>query len=340
MQVKHKAMDFVRLGAALAMSQGHRKDAEGVAIARWGADSPALRLVKAGVPAGSTQDGSWGEPLTESERAGAAFFEAVAELSVIGRMRSLRRVPAHVPCLTRVANFGAEWRGEGKARPLDAAVFDQEQLELCDLGVLTVVTRELLEHGSRLAEQALTASLVTAVADALDQAFLDPTNAGVATVRPASITHGVDPVTVETTLTEAVGDMVAEFAGDVEAAYFILHPATAARLSGADHPGLGIRGGEFLGAPALTSRHAPPGKITLADGAGIALAEGSAGISTSAHATVEMRDDPVGDGGAPTAATQVSLWQTDLRAMLVSRRINWQVIRPGSVAVLDLEGDD
>jgi hypothetical protein len=336
MDLKHKAMDFIRSGAAMALAQGHRPSAGLLADARWGADSPASRILKS-VPAASTQEESWGEPLGEASRAAAAFFSAVSEVSIIGRMRSLHRVPPYVKCLTPVSGFSAEWRGEGNARAIDAAVFAADELKLLDLGVMTVATKELLEHGSRIAERALASTLVAAVADALDLAFLDPANEGEPDVRPASITHDLDPVPLDGDLPEAVGGLIEDFGGDAQTAYFILHPATAARLSGANHPGLGIRGGELLGAPALTSRHAPIGKLILADGAGIAVAEGAGDMRSASHATIDMREDPNDTEGSPQ---QISLWQTGSRALLATQEINWRVVRPYSVAMLDLSPED
>jgi hypothetical protein len=331
MNLKFKAQDFIRSGVALALAQGHRPSAGLLAAARWGDDSPANRILKE-VPAASTQEGSWGEPLGEAARAAAAFLEAVSEISVIGRMRSLHRVPPFVKCLTPVSAFTAEWRGEGTARAVDAAVFAADELKLLDLGVMTIATKELLESGTRIAERALASTLVAAVADALDMAFLDPANEGEENVRPASITHDITPVPLDGELPEGVGELIEDFGGDVQTAYFILHPATAARLSGAAHPGLGIRGGELLGAPALTSRHAPIGKLIVADGAGIAVAEGAGNMRSASHATIDIRDDPNAEG----SSQQISLWQTNSRALLATQEINWRVVRPYSVAMLDL----
>lgn len=329
---QNAGLPFARTAIATALAKGVPAETAKITVARWG-------VAKAATEAGATLSGSWGADLTDFERQAVEFFEAVAELSVIGQMAGLRRVPPLTRCVTRVDATTAEWRGEGQPQPISAGAFAAEALPLRELAAMTVVSRELLENGSTLAERAVRDDLLRAVADAMDRAFLDPANTGTPGVKPASITAGLTATNATNDLRADLAAFFAAFGGDMSRAYFIMHPATAAGLTSADHPGIGARGGELCGTPVLTTRNCPPGLLVLVDPAGIAVAEGEGRAITSEHASVEMETTPTGDATTPTAVEVVSLWQTNSVALGVSRQVNWSVIRPGAVALLDLAGD-
>ena len=135
-----------------------------------------------------------------------------------------------------------------------------------------------------------------------------------------------------------LAEAIADFPGDLSKAVFVLHPATAAAIAGFDHRDLGIAGGELLGAPAFTSRHVARGKLAVIDPAGLALVEGGTSIETSQHAAIQMKSAPTNTsiGSNPTETTLVSMFQTNSRAILVTQQVNWEVVRAGAVALLDI----
>ncbi|ANK84169.1 phage capsid family protein [Rhizobium sp. N1314] len=322
---------FVRCAMALALAKGDMVHAAEIAAGRWGLMSPAARVAKAAVEAGQLGGGSgtWGSELAaDLATATVEFFQLVAERSIVGRMAGLRRMPLLTRSISVVGGSTAHWVGEGKPKPVSALVFGDALLPSRKIIALCVCTRELLESSDPAAEGVIKTDLVRAVADALDSAFIDPSNAGIADVVPASITNSV-------TQSADLEALVSDFAGDLSAAVFVMNPATAVSLSSADRPNIGARGGELSGVPVITSRNVAEGNIVLADPTGIALGEGSADLRVTTEATVEMLDNGLTqDATEGTGTSLVSLWQTNAAGLLAERAINWAVARPGSVGYI------
>ena len=186
---------------------------------------------------------------------------------------------------------------------------------------------------------------------AIDQAFLDPENAGSAGVKPASITYGATVVAstggsiaqIDADLRdalEAIGD------SDLATGYWVMKPSTAAYLAtlrgsgGAPaYPGVTARGGVLLGIPVITSNAVGPDAnspsesfIALVIASEVLLADDmSVRIDYTAQATLEMDD-------APSAGAQpmVGLWQNGLVAIKAERAINWR--RRRSTAAVTING--
>ncbi|WP_244564478.1 phage major capsid protein [Rhizobium sullae] len=291
--------------------------------------SPAARVAKDAIGAGQLAGGSWGNELAgDLATATAEFFQLVAERSIIGRMAGLRRMPLLTKAISVIGGSTAHWVGQGKAKPITAMVFGDTFLPSRKVIALTVITRDLLESADPAAEGVLKTDLLRAVVDALDSAFVNPANAGIADVMPASITNGLTP-------SADLEALVSDFAGDLSAAVFVMNPATAVSLSSADRPNIGARGGELFGVPVVTSRNVAEGDITLADPTGIALGEGTAAVRITTEATIEMKDSaPTQDATTGTGTVLVNLWQANAAGIVAERAVNWQVARPGSVAYI------
>ncbi|MER9233637.1 phage major capsid protein [Mesorhizobium sp. M0622] len=329
--INPRGLPFVRVAIAFALSKGDDPmEARSIASRRWGAGSPPETILRAAVASGTYADMG-----SDFAVAATAFFELVAQMSVVGRMAGLRRVPLRTRLLSVVSGSTAYWVGEGKAKPVTRAVYASDSLAPLKVAGLTVATIELLESPDLAAEMTIRADMLRAIVEAIDVAFLDPANAGVADVSPASITNGIVPIAASADAGADLAALVAAFEGNLDSAYLITTPTLGASLSSADRPNVGARGGELLGIPVLTSRSAPAGAIILADAAGLAAGEGEAEIRTSRAATIEMLDAAlVGDATTGAAAETVSLYQTNSVAILSERAINWQVARPGSVALI------
>ncbi|CAN7518210.1 phage major capsid protein [Pararhizobium sp. LjRoot235] len=273
--------------------------------------------------------GTWGSELAgDLATASMEFFNLVAERSIIGRMAGLRRMPLLTRAISVIGGSTAHWVGEGKPKPVSAMIFGDSLLPSRKVIALSIVTRELLESSDPAAESVIRTDLVRAMTDALDGAFIDPANAGVADVMPASVVNGLTP-------SADLPGLVADFGGDLGSAVFVMNPATAAGLSSADRPNIGARGGEMLGVPTICSRNVPEGVIVLVDPSGVALGEGTAAVSISTSASVEMLDSSLQqDATDGTGTTMVNSWQANAVGILAERAINWQVARPGSVGFI------
>ncbi|MCZ4091683.1 phage major capsid family protein [Sinorhizobium psoraleae] len=235
-----------------------------------------------------------------------------------------------------VSGSSGFWVGQGKAKPISRLTFTRESLHPLKCASLTVVTDELLNSTDAAAELAIRRDMLRATVTAIDTSFIDPANAGIADLEPASITNGVSPQVAGSDPTADLKSMIANFSGDLETSYFIMRPDVAVSISGADRPNIGARGGEVYGVPAITSRSAPANTIVLADAAGIAVGEEGGDVRMSKQAMIEMLDSALQqDATTGAGASAVSLWQANAAGILAERTINWNVERAGSVAVLE-----
>jgi hypothetical protein len=314
-----KGLNFVR--AAIAAANGRdRSEAISYAKRRWGATAAPAAVLKSAESAMTADDwlGS------EGTSAAVEFFAAAHERSIAGRLLGLRRVPLRTRCLSMASGVTASWVQEGNAIPVSRSALDFEALAPLKVAAICVTTKDAIEATDNLAEIALRNDLVRATVDAVDAAFIDPGSAGTADVKPASVTSGA-------TVADDVDAAFDSFAGDLSAAYIILNPKTAARLSGADNPALGARGGEFRGVPAVTSRQASPGLLTLIDPTQLAYGGDGGEVRASRDGTVEMSDTPDG------AAEQVSLFQVGAVALGCSAHVNWKMLRADHVVMAPVQ---
>lgn len=342
-----KGSAFVRLIMAEVARIKNSDDEARFAERRFGADSLAARIAKAGgmeslayekasVAAGGTASGNWAELLRDAEGAIAEFFALVRDRSLLGRIAGLRRVPLRTRLLTVTDGFNAAWVGEGQPVPVSSAAFEEGQLDPLKCSALTVVTQELLMSADPAAEGTIREDLVGAVAAAIDLTFINPTNAGTAGTSPASVAYGAPSVS-------ATGDGFADIRllidalpdqADLQRAVLIGSANTFAAMHDPIFlPGLGVRGGEALGIPAIPSKAAGDDLI-LIDPDGIAYGAETVDVRVSTQASIQMSDAPTNNVTTPTATTLTSLWQTNAAAIMATASTNWEVARP-SVAVLD-----
>lgn len=345
---KVKGIEFVRL--AIAMARPESGDGTAYAAHRWGEKSLAadvlrrggvdqIMVTKAEVAAGATVSGSWAETLANFDSAATEFFSLVREASLLGRIPGLRRVPLRIRLIGVATGIVGAWVGEGKAKPVGKAAFAAETLPAFKVSALTVVTRELLDAADPAAELTIRNDLVGALTDVIDAGFIDPSNAGTPGLQPASVTNGAPTRASTGDGLADLRELVAAFPGDLSRAVLVGSPNTFATL----HdplilPGLGVRGGEAIGIPAVPSK-AAGSTLALIDPDAIAWGEADMSLRTSSEASIEMLDSNLtGDsiGVVPgTAASLVSLWQTNSVAMLTEKAISWQAARP-SVATITM----
>lgn len=316
------ADDHLRAVIARAVAAG---DEEAFAAGRWGKDSRAVRIVKAGVAAVGSDD------VALADAARAAFFQQVVEQTVLGRMTRARRVGFNSRHLAPAAGARGYWAGEGNPVPLSRFTLEGTSLQARKAGALIVLANETLVDPS--SEEQVRADITRAVVLAVDEAVLD---GGAGTDhRPAALTVGAASETSTGAPGADLAALVEAFEGDLDAAILVTDPVTAAQAAlagGALFQGLGARGGEVIGLPVLTSRASPRttdgGQWTLIDQAGIAVALEGLTLARSTAGTIWMSDDPEAE---PTA---VSLFQNELVGLLATLRANWAPVRDGAVAVV------
>lgn len=331
-EFKAKGMDFVRRSIALGAAHGDVDQAANFARARWGG--------KAAVPAVSADDVSGGG----LDTAAVEFFSAVIERSAIGRTPGLRRRPADTRYLKNVTDMLGHWVGEGKPIPVLPFTFEQSRIGLLKVANIGVFTDEMLRSTDPRVEAQIRLDMIDGLANAIDIAFLDPSNAGSAGVMPASITNGLDLVSVGTNDLDAFRDglstLIAEFQGDLSRAIFYGRPELFAMLNGLGYDKVGLRGGELVGAPAIATKALPDAgglyQLVLADPGYIAYLDepSKTEVVASTEAAIQLLDNPTNTPVTPTATNLVSLYQCNSTALKAMIYANWEVERDGAVAIM------
>jgi hypothetical protein len=310
---------------------GDLVNAEAVASATYGENSPVVRLLrKEFISSDSLNlDGDW-------RAAQRAFIEMVRARSLIGKIAAVSgfyKLPALTPTLRQTSPTVASWVGQGNPIASTASSFERIVNDPLKLGAILPVTQEVLRGVGADFESALSADLVRAVAALEGVTFIDPANAGVPDESPASVLFGIPPIVATVSPIADLTALVASFAGDLETAVFVLNPATAIALSAAGFDGIGARGGELLGLPAVTSSAVPyseatGGLIALIDPRKILLSDQGITFDKSDQSLVQIGEDSSGE------PQYLSLWANGLSAIKVVRQLSWQVVQPGCATYL------
>lgn len=345
-----KGTDFVRYTKSLALAKGNPMQAVEIAKAA-GYGNRVETVLKAAIAAGSTTDAGL-SVLIENQLMTSEFIDLLRPATIVGKLSGVRNVPQNIRIPRATSGTSANWIGEGKAAPITNAAFADLEVGSHKLGAIAVFTEELLRRSEPAAEILVRDDLLAAVVQAVDVAFIDQANAGIAGVKPASIANGA-------TSAVASGTTAAKVRDDVKAAYgafvaanqpiasgvWIMHPSTALSLSMMMNATTGLRefpgvdfvtGGTFEGLPVVLSTNVPGTPVAgydliLAVQNEILLAEGGLAIDASREASLEMDTAPVHDSKTPTPASLVSLWQTGAMAIKAIRGITWTRRRPTAV---------
>lgn len=351
---------LARYAKCLAISHKHHVNIFDVAQQFYKDDQDLVNTIKATVVAGSTVSGTWAVDLVGTETSAFAdFVEYLRPRTIIGRfgtngIPSLRRVPFRVALVSQTAAGAGYWVGQGKAKPLTNFDFDRTTLTPLKVANIAVSTEELLRDSSPSADAIIRDQLVEALRARMDTDFIDPGKAASAGVSPASILNGVAAIPSSGDDEDAVRADVKALMNAFIAAnnapstgVWIMKETTALSLSlmtntlgQSAFPGITMSGGSFAGMPVITSEYV--GDDT--DGAFVALVnasdiyfadEGGFELAISREASLEMSDAPTGSSVATvTAASLVSMFQTNSVAFRAERAVNWARRRASAVAHL------
>ena len=324
---------FVRALIARATVGFDPENLMGFARTRWG-EQHAAAVTKAAVSALGTGN---------ADPDAREFFGLVREQSVLGRLVGLRRVPFNVRTLSVQTGARGFWVSQAKPKPLSKPALTGSSLPPLKVAAILVVTQEMLRSHDPAVESMLQDDLTRALTVVLDEALIDPDNAGLANETPASIAYGATQIAATSDFGADLRTMIGAFKGDLGYAAFVTSPEVATGIammtdSGGRYlfPNVGPRGGELIGLPLLTTRAdattTSGSSLMLLDPTGIAAALGALSIESSDAATLQMSDDP-NDAGVPVE--QVSLWQTNSAAFKAEIYANWSRQRAGSVIVLE-----
>ena len=345
-----KGTDFLRFMKSMALGRGNPMQALEIAKSlNYG--SRVENVIKAAVAAGSTTSADFTALIDPAMMTGE-FIDLLRPNLIVSRMSQVRNVPMNIKMPRATTGTTSGWVGEGKPAPVTNAAFSDLTIGEHKLGAIAVFTEELLRRSEPSAEALVRDDLIATVVTAIDVAFIDQANAGVAGAKPASVANAA-------TTAATAGTTAAHVRTDVKAAYlnaatanqplasavWVMHPATALALSMMvnattslrEFPGVDfVTGGTFEGLPVIISTNVPGSGVAgydviLAVQNEILLAEGGLSIDASREASLEMSDAPTNNSTTPTATTLVSLWQSGSVAIKAIRGITWARRRPTAV---------
>jgi hypothetical protein len=350
--------DIDRAARLSGLTYGENSNAHGVL--KGLADRGFNSIEKAEVPAGSTLANSWAEDLVgTTTSAFADFVEYLRPQTILGKfgtngIPSLRTIPFRVPLISQTAGGDGYWVGEGKAKPLTSFDFSRTTLAPLKVANIVVLTDEVIRDSSPSAEAIVRDQLAEALKARMDIDFINPAKTASAGVSPASITNGAPHSAASGTgdaddVRADIRSLLNEYVNGnnpATSAVLIMRTETALSVSmmvnalgQTEFNGISMNGGVLLGIPVITSNHVPSGVVAIVNASDIYFAdEGGIRIDMSREATVEMLDGSLtGDsiGVVPgTAASTVSLWQTNSVGFLAERTVNWARRQTPSVAYL------
>src|SRR5207253_765824 len=188
-----------------------------------------------------------------------------------------------------------------------------------------VLTQEEVRFSNPSAEAKVRDDLTAAVVARIDQDFTDPTNAGTANVKPASVTYGLAAVAATGTDADHLRDDFAVLMGKFVTANIsptagvLIMSATQAlsislmvnALGQREFPDLMMTVGTLFGMPVIISEYLQSqgspgtGMIIMVNASDIFLADdGQVTIDVSREASLEMLDSSLVQNDAPGAFSQ------------------------------------
>jgi HK97 family phage prohead protease/HK97 family phage major capsid protein len=336
-----KGTAFVRAACAKLMCNGNIYEAIQYAQ-RWNDSTPEVALyLKAAVAPGTTTDATWAAPLVNQNIA-ADFLELLRPATIVGRIPGLRDVPFNTKVPSQTAGGTYSWVGEQKPKPVSKLSFSSETVGVNKVAGIIVLTEELVRLSNPKAEDLVRRDMIAGIAQFIDQQFIDPAVAAVATVNPASITNGAPTAAATANPIADIMGLVNHFATNniaVDGLTFILSPANALALSfrtnldgSPEFPGVGIGGGSYRGMTFITSNAASTNVVALQPALVLFADEGGVTIDASREASLQMDSAPMSPADATTVL--VSLWQNNCVGLRAERFISWKRVGTNSVKYL------
>jgi HK97 family phage major capsid protein/HK97 family phage prohead protease len=346
---------FARVAIAKYLSWMDHVPAREIVAERWPDDARLKNYFsKAAVPAAVTTNSTYAGNLVYADNLAAEFVEFLRPQTLVGRL-PLRKVPFNIRFASQTTGAVAGWVGEGRGKPVTSASTGTGSLGYTKIAAIAVISQEMARFSSPNAESWMRDELAAAVVERLDIDFIDPAQAAVANVNPASITNGLTALSsagtsadnIRTDLQNLLEQFIAANMG--VSGVVLIMPETlalaASLLTNAfgqpEFPTLTPTGGTLRGIPVYTTQYAAnqsgggnlvialkPNEIALAD-------DGQVDVSVSTEASVEMSDAPTNRSDTPTAASLVSLWQTNSIGIKAERFVNWTKRRTGAVVYMD-----
>jgi HK97 family phage major capsid protein/HK97 family phage prohead protease len=349
-----KGIRFARYAMCIAASKGNPVVALQLAKAAYPDERGIHQYIERAAVGAATTANNQAPALQYTDWMGD-FVDYLRPKTILGKfgttqngvvIPALRSAPFNVRINTQTAGGTGYWVGQGLPTPLTAGTYGTTTLDFMKVGTIAVLTKDEVRFASPSAEAKVRDDIAAAIVARMDIDFIDPTNAGTANVKPASITNGVVASTVSGTdydnfIVDLAG-MLANFTDnelDLSSIVLIMADTIAMKL-GLMRTTLGVRifpdisarGGMIEGLPVITSNHvktlgSPSTNMIVAVAASdVYLADdGGVDIESSDQASLEMLDGSLQQNGTNgTGASLVSLWQAGLLGLKAERYVTWK----------------
>ncbi len=345
---------FARVARCKALASKMFRDPASIAEELYGPNSIVVGALKSPVLGGSTVSGNWAAFLVGAETSVFAdFAEYLRPMTILGKfgtggIPSLRHVPFRVALLSQTAGGAGYWVGEGKAKPLTSITGERTTLTPLKVATICVLTEEVIRDSSPKADVIIRDELARALMARLDTDFIDPAKAIDAGISPASITHGASDAASSGPDEEDVRldvrtlmQVFIDANNPPSTGVWIMSTSNALALNmmvnplgQPSFPGITMSGGTFFGLPIISSEYADD-NVVLANASDIYLGdEGGVSVAMSTEASLEMAAPTTHNSTTPTAASLVSMFQTNSVAIRAERTIDWKLRRASGVALL------
>ncbi len=352
-----KGIAFAQYVRTLAQAGGNKHVAAQIAgeQAKAGAiDQRVALYAKAAVSGATTTDTGWAGNIVHDPGVIAQdFVTYLRDRTILGQfgqggVPSLRPGVEGVPVDSQSSAASAGWVAEGGAGPVTSWAFGTKKLQAYKLMALCVASNELLRKASGAADVMLRDELARAVAEEEDSTFIG--TAATSGGAPAGILNGASTqVSDATTGASASAKFEADFAylvgkmiaAKIPFASMVILMSTAnafalSRIRDANgnyvYPNIGMSGGNVSGVPVLVSDYVGTSVVLLAANEVFLVQGVGLDIRMSDQASIEMQSAPTGNSKTPTAASLVSMFQTDSQAFLVTESLGWERRRSAAAA--------
>jgi len=301
--------------AKAAVGAGGAAAAAGYATSRWGALSDTTKVVKALVApltAGADASGA----LTLGDLSRQQFVQSVFSRSILGQLEGLVRVPAITRINTEETPAAAAFFGEGAGCPVAQGSIGVQLVDKRAVGVISVLSQELLRATDDAAEATISAILQRALSRGLDNALVG-----------SQVRDNVYPAGLASVATQAgsFSAGIEAFTGDLTVASVLVNPLTAVTLRSPTETQITAKGGIYGGLPAIGSYAVPANKLFIVDATRILAYIGLAVVEASEHGSVYGANETV----------PVNMFQTSQVALRAGLYADWEFV-PGAAVEVSL----
>jgi HK97 family phage major capsid protein len=333
LETRTRVGEFAAIARLLMLTKGDRSEAAEIAQARRMSSRVVDIFRKSAVQPVSLTTAS---SLAEFTGTTAAFLASLRSVGAFDRMLpDMRVVPARSRIASTVLGATGYVHGEGAAKPITRLDFTGHTLEETEVAAILVQSDELVKALSPESGTLIRNELASAVAAVTDAEFLN--------LITANLTPLVSVGATSNQIMQDISRLLNALDVDQNSKVYILaQPNTvktiATKVSGTTgefaFPTVTVNplGGTLTGCPLIASDGVPNGEMIAIDANAVAASTSALGTEFFRHSDIQMSDAP---DSPPTGSTmRISLWQSNLTALLLRRRFGCELLRTTGASML------